>query len=159
MQIFCIYILAVTIAGTQVGIIGYIIKDRHVFDEDMIEDIIIKDEIESVRAEAKRLTALGVNIIIATGHAGYDLDQKMAKEIEELDLVVGGHSHTYLFTSKDGSKPPSIEQPLGDYPTYIEQASGKIVPVVQVFCYTKYLGHLELHFDANVSNLKETFQF
>ena len=82
-QIFYIYILAVTIAGTQVGIIGYIIKDRHVFDEDMIEDIIIKDEIESVRAEAKRLTALGVNIIIATGHAGYDLDQKMAKEIKK----------------------------------------------------------------------------
>ena len=24
-----------------------------------------------------------------------------------------------------------------------------MVPVVQVYCYTKYLGHLELHFDAN----------
>ena len=140
-------------SGTQVGIIGYVTKDRHVFDEDQIENIFINDEIESVKAEAKRLKAKGVNIIIAAGHAGYDLDQRMAMEIEELDLVVGGHSHTYLFTSQDGSEPPSVEKPVGDYPTYVEQLSGKVVPVVQVFCYTKYLGHLELHFDEEVRKL------
>ena len=28
----------------------------------------------------------------------YNLDMKMAAEIEELDLVVGGHSHTFLYT-------------------------------------------------------------
>ena len=45
----------------------------------------------------------------------------MAYEIEELDAVVGGHSHTFLFT---GSKPPSIEKPSGPYPTFITQESG-----------------------------------
>ena len=133
------------------GIIGYVIKDRSIYDEAKIKDIVFKDEIECVQAEAKRLKTLGINIIIAAGHAGYDLDKEMAEKIEEIDLVVGGHSHTYLFTSKDGSNPPSIETPRGDYPTYVEQKSGKVVPVVQVFCYTKYLGHLELHFDADVS--------
>ena len=140
----------VNVTGTQVGIIGYVTKDRHVFDEDQIENVIIRDEIESVKAEAKRLKETGVNIIIAVGHAGYDLDQRMAMEIGELDLVVGGHSHTYLFTSQDGSQPPSVEKPVGDYPTYVKQPSGKVVPVVQVFCFTKYLGHLELHFDEEV---------
>ena len=145
------WLISVSIGGVKVGIIGYVIKDRSIYDEAMIKDIVFKDEIKYVQEEATRLKTLGVNIIIAAGHAGYDLDQKMAREIDELDLVVGGHSHTYLFTSKDGSNPPSIETPLGDYPTYVRQKSGKVVPVVQVFCYTKYLGHLELHFDADVS--------
>lgn len=61
------------------------------------------------------------------------------RQIEEIDVVVGGHSHTFLYTGT----PPSVEQPKGPYPTYVTQASGKVVPVVQVYCYTKYLGHLK----------------
>ena len=53
----------------------------------------------SVRAEAQRLKAEdGVDILIALGHSGYDLDQKLAEEVEEIDVVVGGHSHTFLWT-------------------------------------------------------------
>ena len=65
---------------------------------------------------------------------------------------------------------PSIEEPKGEYPTYITQESGKVVPVVQVlfhigsmrscldfwsisflkaYCYTKYLGQLKLRFDSS----------
>ena len=146
--VFCIFYV-VTVKGVKIGIIGYITKDRKVFCTECIENIDILDEIASVQDEAKRLKGQGVDIIIAAGHAGYDIDMKMAEQIEELDLVVGGHSHTYLFTREDGKEPPSIEKPKGDYPTYIKQESGKVVPVVQVYCYTKYLGHLELHFDAN----------
>ena len=32
------------------------------------------------------------------GHAGYDLDKRMAAEIPEIDVIVGGHSHTFLWT-------------------------------------------------------------
>lgn len=102
-----------------------------------------------MQKEASRLkNEANVSIIIAAGHAGYEIDMKMAEQIPELDLVVGGHSHTFLFTGEDL---PSIDEPKGDYPTYITQPSGKVVPVVQVFCYTKYLGHLTLHFDSEVS--------
>lgn len=117
------------------------------------------DEVESVKQEAKRLQSEeGVSIIIATGHAGYDIDLKMAEEIEELDLVVGGHSHTFLFTGED--KPEgSIEHVSGDYPTYVEQPNGRVVPVVQVYCYSKYLGHMELNFDKEVILNFPTIQF
>jgi 2',3'-cyclic-nucleotide 2'-phosphodiesterase (5'-nucleotidase family) len=55
----------------------------------------------SVRTEARRLKDVeGVEILIALGHSGYELDMKMAKEIEEIDVVVGGHSHTFLWTGK-----------------------------------------------------------
>ena len=122
---------------------------RGVYGSYNIENITFDDEIKAVEAEAIRLkNEKNVDIIIAAGHAGYDLDMKMAEQIPDLDLVVGGHSHTFLFT---GEQKPSVEEPKGDYPTYITQKSGKVVPVVQVYCYTKYLGHLTLHFDAKVS--------
>ena len=126
---------------------------RAVYASYNIEKIEFLDEVESVKREARRLKDLGVSIIIATGHAGYDIDLKMAAEIEELDLVVGGHSHTFLFTGDD--KPEgSIEHVEGDYPTYVKQANGRVVPVVQVYCYSKYLGHLELNFDKEVCKFK-----
>lgn len=67
----------------------------------------------------------GVNILIALGHAGYDIDMEMARSIPEIDVVVGGHSHTFLYTGDDL---PSIETPAGPFPTYIEQPdTGKVV--------------------------------
>ena len=90
----------------------------------------------------------GVDILIALGHAGYEEnDQDMAYQIEEIDLVVGGHSHTFLYP--EGEQLPSIDIPKGPYPTYILQPGGRTVPVVQAYCYTKYMGVLTLKFDDN----------
>ena len=61
----------------------------------MFEDII-----ESVRREAESLTSRGVNIIIALGHAGFMVDIEVAKNVDQLDLVVGGHSDTFLYSGE-----------------------------------------------------------
>lgn len=53
-----------------------------------------------IRAEARRLKAAGIKIIIALGHSGFDADVKIAKEIEEISIVVGAHSHSLLHTPK-----------------------------------------------------------
>ena len=104
------------------------------------------DEIESVNKEAKKLKAEGVKIIIALGHSGFTIDQKIAREVPDIDVVVGGHSNTFLFT---GSDYPSIEKPVGPYPTIVKQPNGKKVPVVQAYAYSKYLGYLNLTFNNN----------
>ena len=57
----------------------------------------ITDEVEAVRSEAKKLKKQGVDIIIAVGHAGHTKDQKIAKLVDEVDVVVGGHSNTFLY--------------------------------------------------------------
>ena len=44
------------------------------------------------------LKSLGIDIIIAVGHAGYGVDMHLAEQVEHLDLVIGGHSHTFLYT-------------------------------------------------------------
>ena len=44
------------------------------------------------------VSALGVNILIAVGHSGYDADQRIAQDCPDIDVVVGGHSHSFLFS-------------------------------------------------------------
>lgn len=46
-------------------------------------------------------------------------------------------------------KAPDSEIPEGPYPTMVTQPSGKKVPVVQAYAYTKYLGHLKVVFNDN----------
>ena len=83
------------------------------------------------------------------------VDLRMAAEVEELDLVVGGHSHTLLYPP--GQEAPSVERPRGPYPTLVEQTgSSRVVPVVQASCYSKYLGVIGLDFDLNGELVKVT---
>ena len=93
----------------RVGIIGYI-TPQTVNISNPSPDNVFTDIIEAVDAEAKKLRSVGVDIILAVGHAGYVLDQQLAAEVPDLDLVIGGHSHTFLYT---GHSPPSSDQPSG----------------------------------------------
>lgn len=58
------------------------------------------EEVESLKKETKKLRDSGVNIIIGLGHSGIEKDQIIAKEVEDIDIIVGGHSHTFLYTGK-----------------------------------------------------------
>ncbi|XP_054262335.1 protein 5NUC-like [Macrosteles quadrilineatus] len=136
------------VSNVRIGVIGYLTPDTKFLSN--VGKVDILDEIPSIRKEAQRLLAENVNILIALGHSGYVKDQQIAKEVEEIDLVVGGHSHTFLYT---GTPPDPVDVPKGPYPTVISQASGKKVPVVQAYYGTKYLGYLELDFDDE-GNLK-----
>ena len=62
------------------------------------QNIDFQDEVQSVRECAKNLTAMNVSKIIALGHAGINMDKKIATEIPEVDIVVGGHTNTFLYT-------------------------------------------------------------
>lgn len=97
----------------------------------------------------------GVNIIIALGHSGYTMDKEVAKNCPLIDAVIGGHSNTFLYTGEQ----PDIELIAGPYPTIIEQASGKKVPVVQAYAYTKYMGEFMLSVSDFFSFLYLTVQF
>lgn len=82
----------------------------------------------------------GVKIIIALGHSGYPEDKNIAKNCPLVDVVVGGHSHSFLYSGEE----PTKDLISGPYPTVIEQNSGKKVLVVQAYQFTKYVGKLNL---------------
>lgn len=130
-----------SVGGKQIGVIGYTTKDTEIISYPGSASF--NDEIDSVKLEVTQLQGQGINIIIAVGHAGYLVDKQMAAEVEGLDIIVGGHSNTFLYTGDA----PSNENPVAAYPTVITQANGDSVLVVQDYAYGKYLGVLNMTFN------------
>lgn len=127
--------------GKKIGVIGYLTPETKILSSS--EKVIFKDEVESIREEVKKLKEQGVDILIALGHSGFETDKKIAREVEDIDLVIGGHTNTFLYRGK----PPDVEVPEGFYPTEVMQKSGRKVYVVQAYAYTKYLGNISVSFD------------
>ncbi|XP_050348019.1 uncharacterized protein LOC126771897 [Nymphalis io] len=134
--------IILNVNGTSVGVIGYLTPDTKMLA--VKNDVEYIDEIAAIKEEVKKLKAQGVNIIIGLGHSGYLKDLEIAREVDGLNLVIGGHSNTFLW---NGTCPDS-EKIQGPYPTYVTQSSGKRVPVVQAYAYTKYLGSLHMVFNS-----------
>ncbi|XP_011876681.1 PREDICTED: protein 5NUC-like [Vollenhovia emeryi] len=129
------------VAGKKIGVIGYLTSETKILST--TENVIFKDEVESIREEVKKLKEQGVDILIALGHSGFEVDKKIAREVEDIDLVIGGHTNTFLYRGK----PPDVEVPEGFYPTKVLQKNGRKVYVVQAYAYTKYLGNFSVSFD------------
>jgi len=97
-------------------------------------NVIFQDEVESLQADVDMLTEQGVDKIIAITHVGLVKDLRIAQEVDGVDAVIGGHSHTLLSNTEE------------DEPAYPQLDAGG-VPVVQAYAYSKYVGHLVLTFD------------
>uniref|UniRef100_A0A8C9G239 5'-nucleotidase n=1 Tax=Pavo cristatus TaxID=9049 RepID=A0A8C9G239_PAVCR len=61
-------------------------------------DVIFEDEIEALQVQVNKLTAMGVNKIIALGHSGFTVDKNIAQKVKGVDVVIGGHTNTFLYT-------------------------------------------------------------
>jgi 5'-nucleotidase len=51
-----------------------------------------------LQPEVDKLKTLNVNKIIALGHSGFEMDKLIAQKVRGVDIVVGGHSNTFLYT-------------------------------------------------------------
>lgn len=57
-----------------------------------------EDEVEALQDQVNQLEKLGVNKIIALGHSGFEVDKDIAKRVRGIDVVIGGHTNTFLYT-------------------------------------------------------------
>ena len=60
--------------------------------------MVFKSILEEVQREVDILLEQGVDHIIALGHAGINVDKEIAATIPGVDIVVGGHTDTFLYT-------------------------------------------------------------
>ncbi|XP_055945372.1 protein 5NUC-like [Argiope bruennichi] len=132
----------IEVGGERIGVIGYLTPETKYLSS--ADDLEFEDEVECIKREARRLsTEEGLTKIMAVGHSGFAVDQNIAREVPEVDIVVGGHTNTFLYTGSS----PSIEEPQGPYPVVIEREDGSRALVVQDFAFGKYMGFLEVVFD------------
>ncbi len=129
------------VGGEQIGIIGLVTPESEILSSPGDELVFEYDLINVTQREVDALTEAGVNKIILVTHIGYAADLEVAQGVTGVDIVVGGHTNTFLSnTYADAS---------GEYPTVLESANGEPVLVVQASTKTVYLGRLDVEFDAD----------
>ncbi|MDD3715636.1 MAG: bifunctional UDP-sugar hydrolase/5'-nucleotidase [Candidatus Marinimicrobia bacterium] len=61
-----------------------------------LEGIQVADPVSSIQDLIDNLKKRGLHTFVVVSHMGIDLDRELAKTVPEIDLIVGGHSHTYM---------------------------------------------------------------
>ena len=120
------------INGEKVGIFGLTTAETTSISSP--GDVKFDEYIASAKASVKSLKKQGVDKIIALTHIGYndgggDNDLELANQVEGIDIIVGGHSHTQL-----------------DEPVVVHKYKEPTI-IVQANEYSKYLGELDVSFD------------
>jgi len=140
------------INGHTIGLVGYITPHTKFISNS--GKVIFMDEIESLQKEVAELKAKGVKTIIAIGHSGYSRDIEIAKAVPDLDVVVGAHSHSFLYSPTKSAPNPSTNTIRGPYPTMVEHEGSTPTMVVQAYAFTKYLGHVKLEINDETGGLE-----
>jgi 5'-nucleotidase len=129
----------VDMAHRRIGIIGLTTEDTNFVSKPGPN--VYFDEIEAAaQSAAYALRAQDVNIIIALSHSGLSRDKEIAGKVSEIDVIVGGHTHSLLSNTD-----PEAE---GPYPVVINSPSGEPVLIVTAKSWGKYLGDLNVEFNA-----------
>ncbi|MEL0456821.1 metallophosphatase [Flavobacteriaceae bacterium SZ-1-7] len=128
-------------AGIKIGVFGLGIELNGLVDPAMFKETKYLDPIEISQDMTRILkTEEKCDLIICLSHLGYNYrkepnkvsDLKLAEATKDIDLIIGGHTHTFL------SKP-----------TIVKNIEGKNMLVNQVGCYGINLGKIDFYFDSN----------
>ncbi len=130
--------IVLEVGGQKIGIVGAVANDTAELATPG-PNITIAEDVAKISEQVQKLKGEGVNKIIALTHVGYPRDLEFIAKIPDVDVVVGGHSHTLLSNTDQRAE--------GPYPTLVDNPGGYKVPVVQAGQYSKYLGDLRVVFD------------
>ena len=132
--------------GIKIGVFGLGIELKGLVNKENYKETTYQDPIEVAQEMSRILKEEErCDLIICLSHLGYDYknmeakisDLKLARATKDIDLIIGGHTHTFL-----------------DKPTEETNAVGKTVLVNQVGCFGLYLGKIDFYFEA--SSLKDS---
>ncbi|WP_348797222.1 bifunctional metallophosphatase/5'-nucleotidase [Flavobacterium adhaerens] len=127
--------------GIKVGVFGLGIELAGLVDKINYKETIYNDPIETAQEMVRILKQENkCDLIICLSHLGYDYktnpnkicDVKLAAQTKDIDLIIGGHTHTFL-----------------DKPTIMKNLDQKEVLINQVGCYGLNLGRIDFYFDSN----------
>ncbi len=127
--------------GIKIGVFGLGIELNGLVDPKMFKETKYLNPIEITQDMTRILKEeQKCDLIICLSHLGYQYknndqkisDLKLAALTKNIDLIIGGHTHTFL-----------------PKPTIVKNSEGKNMLVNQVGCYGLYLGKIDFYFDSN----------
>ena len=127
--------------GIKIGVFGLGIELNGLVTPSMFKETKYFDPIEISQDMTRILKEdQQCDLIICLSHLGYYYknnpnkisDLKLAKTTKDIDLIIGGHTHTFL-----------------PKPTIVKNSEEKSMLVNQVGCYGINLGRIDFYFDTN----------
>lgn len=132
------------IGGKKIGILGININPVGLIAEDNIKGVKWTDIIESANTTAKFLRQdKKCDLVIAVTHIGYEnrddktTDVELASASRDIDIIIGGHSHTLLDPSKADCKP-----------WLVDNAEGQKVLITQCGKSGRTLGYIKIDLNS-----------
>jgi 5'-nucleotidase len=125
----------------KIGVFGLGIELSGLVDKKNYKETIYNNPVETAQEMVRILKQeKKCDIIICLSHLGYKYntepdkicDLKLATLTKDIDLIIGGHTHTFL-----------------DKPTIVKNLEQKEVLVNQVGCYGINLGRIDFYLDSN----------
>lgn len=123
----------------KIGVFGLGIQLAGLVDPQLYKETVYLDPLETTQDMTRILkTEHKCDLIICLSHLGYFYenvpnrisDLNLAKATKDIDLIIGGHTHTFL-----------------PKPTVVQNIENKNVLVNQVGCYGINLGKIDFYFD------------
>ena len=130
------------VGGQKIGMIGAMTPDLMSISSPGPHVKLI-DLYDSINKSIAALKGEGVNKIVLLSHLGLPVERDVARRCPGLDVIIGGHSHTYL------GKATGIQgfaQPGGPYPIAIDNSESKVL-LVSAWQWGKVLGRIKVNFD------------
>ena len=128
-------------SGIKIGVFGLGIELEGLVTKELYKETKYLDPIEISRDISNKLKfEENCDLIICLSHLGYKYDnlpdrvcdQNLAKKSNHIDLIIGGHTHTFM-----------------PKPVVLKNEKGNDVIVNQVGCFGLYLGQIDFFFDRN----------
>lgn len=133
------------VGGEKVGIVGIVIANKTKNSSSPDETTMFLDEIETAQKYIDELKGKGVKKIVLLTHNQYGREVAMAAKLTDVDVIVGGDSHTLL-----GEKFKNYGlNPKGKYPTITQNKDGNTTCVVQAWQYAAIFGELNVKFNGD----------
>ena len=126
-------------SGIKIGVFGLGVELKGLVDKKAFKETNYMDPIE-ISQDMSRILKIdkGCDLVICLSHLGYDYknsskvsDLKLARSTKNIDLIIGGHTHTFL-----------------NKPTQEINVEGKTVLVNQVGCFGLYLGRIDFYLES-----------
>lgn len=129
-----------TYGEKKVGFIALNIKPQGLISEGNYDGVIYQDAFITANNVAKQLKEQdGVDIVVALTHLGHSDDIRLAEQSSNIDVIIGGHSHTLVDANDANST----------LPHQVNNMNGNPVVVAQADKVGRYVGEVTIDFGAN----------
>ncbi|SNR89291.1 NAD nucleotidase [Desulfurobacterium atlanticum] len=129
--------------GEKIGIIGIGYAQKTHDSSNPGDDIDFLDEKETAEKYIEELKEQGINKIVLVSHFGMENDINLAKELDDVDVIIDGDSHSLLGNYTDYG----LSSQFNSYPIVIEREDGTKACIASAWQYSYAVGKLDVEFD------------